>query len=224
MMKTLITLMITLFLQATPAADLRVERKVNGQTLVSDSLPPVKLTFAKPFKYVGAQRFTLYKIASAEQHFFLDADAGGNIRRFYWLQFEAYLPDNTNTYNNKNTRIMQFDGVEFLHDTKLFTDYAAAESGDAPDSDSAFMARYLTAKGFKLPKTVQRIRMFDYATDKRSELMIIYVERLDKLPAGVSGETPADDAYPDVARAIQGHMKANLQLTRLKSAPDPRVR
>src|SRR5262245_61089654 len=73
-------------------------RSVKGQVLTSTSLPAVRLTFDKAFKYAGTQDFILYNVALAEQHFFVDADKQGNIKRFYWVQFEGYLPDNTHTY------------------------------------------------------------------------------------------------------------------------------
>src|SRR5258708_3547548 len=79
---------------ATAQTDLPVQRSVQGHTLTSNAQPNAAITFDAAFVHAGSQRFPLYGVADAEQHFFVDADPGHQIRRFYWLQFEHYLPDN----------------------------------------------------------------------------------------------------------------------------------
>src|SRR5438105_4230147 len=104
-MKTFTLALVVLVCLAAAAQDeLKVERTVEGNTLTSQSLPSARLTFAAPFRYVGAQRFVLYGVADAEQHFFVDADKAGHIRRLYWLQFEHFLPSNTDAYGYKAVR------------------------------------------------------------------------------------------------------------------------
>jgi len=49
------------------------ERVVTGQVIHSRSLPAADLNFDSHFKYAGGQRFELYGVADAEQHFFVDA-------------------------------------------------------------------------------------------------------------------------------------------------------
>src|ERR1051326_8167495 len=78
----------------TQSTDAPLTRHVSGQLLISDSDPAIQITFSPGFKYVGGRRFNLYRVAEAEQHFFVQAGAHGRIERFYWLQFEHYLPDN----------------------------------------------------------------------------------------------------------------------------------
>ena len=56
------------------------------------------ITFDLAVSHIGSQRFTLYGVADAEQHFFVDADLSNTIRRFYWLQFEHYLASNNDHY------------------------------------------------------------------------------------------------------------------------------
>src|SRR5262245_47557789 len=60
-------------------------RTVEDQVLTSKELPAVSLEFDEAFKYVGSQTFTLYDVARAEQHFFVDADEKGQIKRMYWV-------------------------------------------------------------------------------------------------------------------------------------------
>jgi len=87
-----------------------VTRKVAGRVLTSKDIPAVQIEFDKAFKYAGAQSFVLYNVANAEQHFFVDADKDGRIRRFYWIQFEGYLPDNTHTYTYNSPKIVNSGG------------------------------------------------------------------------------------------------------------------
>ena len=62
---------------AQETRDLKNMRFAKGNTLVSDSLPKVKLKFGKDFKYAGGQTFILYGIARAEQHSYVDAAKDG---------------------------------------------------------------------------------------------------------------------------------------------------
>src|ERR1044071_6337865 len=60
------------------------QRRVKGQTLTSDVLPPIKIKFDKAFKYVGSQSFVLYNSAQVEQFFFVAADKG-RIKRMFMV-------------------------------------------------------------------------------------------------------------------------------------------
>src|SRR4051812_35417198 len=81
-----------------------VEREVKRQTIVSNQLPAADLTFADDFRYVGSQVVNLYGTAFAEQHLFVTGPGSGPVDRFYWVQFEHYLPTNSHTYNYRPER------------------------------------------------------------------------------------------------------------------------
>ena len=92
----------------------QVTRTVDGQVLTSADTPAIRLEFDKAFKYVGGQTFILYDVASAEQHFFVDADEQGRVKRFYWVQFEGYLPNNTHAYDYKSKKGSKSCGTRLL--------------------------------------------------------------------------------------------------------------
>src|SRR5437764_14069327 len=72
---------------ATPqTAAAEHSRTVKGRVLTSTAMPALRLEFDKEFKYIGNQDFILYDVARAEQHFFVDADKQGRIKRLYWVQ------------------------------------------------------------------------------------------------------------------------------------------
>ena len=152
-------------------------RRAEGQTLVSDSLPKVRIEFAKDFKYVGGHAFILYNVARAEQHFFVDADKDGRVRRFYWVQFEGYLPTNTHAYDYKVTKSVQIGGLDFVADA--YARNIKANPGRA-DSDGARARDFLASKGYRLASdevVLQRL-VHLIGEPKRDELMIIYLEDL----------------------------------------------
>jgi len=173
------------FGRATVAEETQT-RRVTGQTLTSTTLPSVRIKFEKAFKYVGTQSFVLYDVANAEQHFFVDADKQGRIKRMYWIQFEGYLPNNTHAYDYKSSNTVDIGGLAFIGDAQ-----ARNISGNQgrPDSDGNRGRAFLQAKGYRMSSDEvlwQRlVHMVDDA--KRNELMIIYLEDLSGM-----GLTAAD--------------------------------
>src|SRR5262245_59203334 len=109
-------------------------RRADGQVLTSKELPAVSLKFDTEFKYVGGQSFILYDVARAEQHFFVDADEKGRIKRMYWVQFEGYLPSNTHSYRYKSTKTVKIGGLEFIADGWARN---VKDSPGRPDSDGS---------------------------------------------------------------------------------------
>jgi hypothetical protein len=156
-------------------------RTVKGRVLTSPEMPAVRLEFPGDFKYAGGQSFILYDVARAEQHFFVDATKDGRIRRFYWVQFEGYLPDNTNSYRYKPNRTVSIGGLEFIADT--YARNIKANPG-RPDSDGSRARAFLESKGFRFTgddvASQRLVHLIDQA--KRNELMIIYME--DLAPTG----------------------------------------
>lgn len=203
-MRALIVVALLAFASCALAQDPPITRTVSGQVLTSKDTPAVRLEFDKAFKYIGAQSFVLYNVANAEQHFFVDADKENRIKRFFWVQYEGYLPSNTHTYNYKSPKIVNIGGLDFFAD-------AAARSltGNLgrPDSDGARARAFLAAKGFKMRGTEFLSQRLVHLVDesKRNELMIIYVEDMSD-----TGLTAADLAEGGSARARWNEIAASL--------------
>jgi hypothetical protein len=151
-------------------------RVVRGQVLTSSKLPQMRVRFDKRFKYVGSQTFVLYKRARAEQHFFVDADAGRRVRAMYMLQFEGYLPGVDASYSYDVKETIRLGGVDYIVNVESVPDVKAA-LGQQPESDSARAVAFLEGKGYHVPESVrfQRfVRLVDES--KRSEFIMLYVE------------------------------------------------
>ena len=155
-------------------------RTVKDRTLTSKEMPAVRLEFSEPFKYAGGHSFILYEVANAEQHFFVDADKDGRIKRMYWIQFEGYLPSNTHTYDYKSPKTVNIGGLDFFADA--YARNIKANPG-RPDSDGSRARAFLAGKGYRLGSdevlSQRLVHLVDEA--KRNELMIIYLEDLGEM-------------------------------------------
>lgn len=186
-------------------------RRVKGQELVSANLPKVRIKFDKPFKYVGQQNFVLYDVANAEQHFFVDADKEGRIKRLFWIQFEGYLPGNSHTYRYKANKTVDIAGLTFVADANALNIKATTSR---PDSDGSRAQSFLQSKGYRLANDEILMQRLVHLTDetKRSELMIIYMEDLSGLgvtAAELGKGGAAADRWPQISaelldRALKG--------------------
>ena len=223
-MKRLILLSITTITLAALAAIVTaqtkpvppVTRTVSGQVLTSKDTPAARLEFDKAFKYVGSQSFVLYDVANAEQHFFVDADAPGRIKRFFWIQFEGYLPANTHTYNYKSTKIVNIGGWDFFADA-----YPRSLKGDLgrPDSDGNRARAFLASKGFHMASTEIISQRLVHLVDasKRNELMIIYVEDLSDtgLTAADLGEGGSAHArWNEISQGLLDRALKNMKVSK----------
>jgi hypothetical protein len=173
---TVLALATVIFAQTSSKPAPPVTRTVAGQVLTSKEMPAVRLEFAKEFKYAGGQSFVLYDVANAEQHFFVDADKEGHVKRLYWIQFEGYLPDNTHSYDYKSPQVVNIGSLDFFVDI-----WARSLKGNLgpPDSDGNRARAFLESKGFKSGAEVVSTRLVHLVDEaKRNELMIIYLEDL----------------------------------------------
>ncbi len=188
-------------------------RTVSGSDLISDHDPAVVLRFDPAFRYLGGQKFILYGVADAEQHFFVETTADGQLKSLYWVQYEAYLPGKSYSYDYDDSPLrLTLGGYEFYTDTEVV--------GLDPDrkrrrgTDGALARQFLAGRGYVLPNDFAYARLV-YLTDesRRKELMIIFIE--DLAPRGLSaaalGEGGADAARrPEVERAHLDRIRSTL--------------
>ncbi|HEX8499387.1 MAG TPA: hypothetical protein VF659_02255 [Pyrinomonadaceae bacterium] len=204
--------------QAPPLA-----RKVRGLTLTSDAAPRVRMRFGRGFKYAGGQSFVLYDVANAEQHFFVDADARGRVRRLYWVQFEGYLPSNTHKYNYQSKTIVNLGGLDFFADSQARQipapdgDLAARPANKISDGDHA--RAFLDAKGYRLASNEALWLRLVHMTDasNRSELMVIYLEDLEGTgltAADLNEGGKAAGRWESVSKELLGRARRGMTISR----------
>jgi hypothetical protein len=211
------TIFLVLAPRATEAqratASQPAERVVRGNTIISDRLPAADLTVGDDFRYVGGQVVNLYGNAEAEQHLFVQGATSGPVERFYWIQYEHFLPTNDRRYDYRPDRTTDIGGLKFIYDATAYPDYGVSTFD--PRSDGAAVAALLAQHHLALPTRVVRVRMFYLpSADHRTELMIIYGEALQTksvIPTD-SARVPLDSAYPSAAQQILDHARQGLAI------------
>ena len=201
---------------AAGGGDKAPTRSVKGQVLTSAELPAASLTFDKEFKYVGGQTFILHDVARAEQHFFVDADEKGRIKRMYWVQFEGYLPSNTHTYRYKATKTVKIGGLEFIADAGVRN---SKGNPGRPDSDGNRACAFLEKKGHRMASddvlTQRLVHLVD--EQKRNELMIIYMEDLAAMKLTAKDLAPGGRAaaqWDDIAKGLLERALKGMEIAR----------
>lgn len=193
--------LLPLLLASALAAQAPPTRQVHGDTLVSPADPAATLIFNPAFRYAGGQVIDIMKIAGAEQYFFVDAGRDSSIRRFYWIQFEHFYPDNDKRYNYsgiKGQEPVTLGRLAFMGDVRAQANYFTDD--DRPGSDSKAAEEFLKGKGFNIAGAFVTLRLFHLPdTTRRRELMIIYGEVL-----------PDSSAEPRIRSEITAHAKANI--------------
>jgi hypothetical protein len=191
-------------------------RAVKRQVIISTELPAARLEFNKDFKYAGGQRFILYDVAQAEQHFFVDADKQGRIKRMYWVQFEGYLPSNTHSYRYKANKTVAIGGLDFIADAGARNIKAGQ---DRPDSDGSRARAFLESKGFRMASddvlSQRLVNMVDEA--KRNELMIIYLEDMSGMgltAADLGKGGRAESQWDEISKALLERALKGMKITR----------
>ncbi len=201
------------------AVNAQLPRQVSKQVLTSTTMPAVRLEVDKNFKYVGSQSFVLYDVANAEQHFFVDADKEGRVKRFYWIQFEGYLPTNTNTYRYKANKVVNLGGLDFIADAHAVN----IKANPSPaNSDGSKARSFLENKGYRIAGDDLLMQRLVHLVDeaKRNELMIIYLEDLSGLGFTASDLAPNGRAvgrWGEISKDLLERTQKGLKVERLGS-------
>lgn len=172
--------------QTTEAEFSGLARTVTANTLVSQDSPTVDLTFSEQFVHLGGQKFVLYGIADAEQHFFVEEDKEGNLKSLFWIQFESYLPDNDRTYDYSSQPLrIDVDGFDFF--TETAADKKSPIAFEWPGTDGALARGFLRDNGYSWPDHYAYARMVHLPDAvRRQEMMIIFIEDLG--PTGFTAD------------------------------------
>jgi hypothetical protein len=127
-----------------PTSTLSPIRTVNATTVTSTQDPVVRVTLPKEARYVGADRWILYDIADCEIHLFVEADADKNVKRWYWIQFEGYIPSRPELkYKPKDDkRIETIGGLDF----QVRARFGPSTDTPQPNSDSERVMKLLREK------------------------------------------------------------------------------
>ena len=154
-----------------------LSRSVSDNELFSPRDPGVVMRFDPSFRHIGGQKFVLYGVADTEQHFFVETTADNKLKSLYWVQFEAYLPDNSYQYDYEDSPArLRLDDYDFYLDTAaVHSDPKKRRRG----SDGSLARQFVLSKGYTFPEEFAYARLV-HLTDasRRKELMIIFIDNL----------------------------------------------
>ena len=156
--------------------------------LVTHPAERITIRLPETAVHVGSERFSLYDVADAEVHVFVDADAEKRMRRLWWIQFESYLPSRPDARYNYGESDRRMD----LWGATAWVRPSLADSARQvrPGSDTERFRAILTRAGYTAPPhllAVRMVRLLDDSQDTghgRRELMLIYAE--DPAVSGVA--------------------------------------
>jgi hypothetical protein len=192
------------------------ERVVQGNVIMSERDPKVRIELPKSAEYVGADRWVLYDLADCELHALVEADQQKNVQRLYWVQFEGYIPTTPelkHTYDSP--RHAQLGGMDFYVDTWVRAKDEATRAG----SDREHVEALIRAKGYTIPAGMMYLRLVHLLDEsKRKELMIIYGEDLAATGFTVSDLKPGGKAYDRWPGIENGLVERAEQKIRIESA------
>lgn len=116
-------------------------------------------------------------------HVFVDAGADRRIRRFYWIQFEKYLPaapDARYDYSTPLNLRQQLWNLPFRTRAR----FGSTADAPQPGSDAAHVRGLLERAGYIFPSDMMNVRFVHLADDAgdtgtgRKEMLLFYMEDL----------------------------------------------
>ncbi|MEK6408954.1 MAG: hypothetical protein AABN34_18680 [Acidobacteriota bacterium] len=160
-----------------------VNRSVNGNRLVSRE-PRVTVEVDPALKYIGRLEFDIRDAAHAERVVFADADAKGNVRRLFIVQFESMLPDHQGSYDFASSNPVRIGPYDFNEAVGKY-EFAASIKAK-PGAEAELTREFLAQKGLRVDAPLF-IARYETTTDqqRRSEMVIFYWE--DRAIAGIEG-------------------------------------
>jgi hypothetical protein len=191
----------------------RPERKIQGNIIISERDPKVRIRLPKSVQYVGADRWVLYDMADCELHAFVDADQRKNVQRLYWVQFEGYLPTRPKLKHQYDSpRHVTIGGLDFYVDTWVESN----DTKEKPNSDGEHIEALIRSKGYKLPAGMMCVRLVHLLDkQKRKELMIIYEEDIASTGHTVAQLRKggvAHDRWPAIEEGLIERAEKNISI------------
>jgi hypothetical protein len=154
---------------------------VEGNVLTSTAFPRGTIEFASGLDYIGSEKFVLYKVADCEIHVFAEVEKG-RLSRFYWVQFEGYLPKKKRyKYDYSKSKYRTNIGSHEFYDDVWFSTMKASRKKWKSGSDVEHVFALLESKGITVGDELMGIRLVRLNDDRRKEMMIIYYEDLAPL-------------------------------------------
>jgi len=172
---------------------------VAGRVVKYSGVPELRITVPAGATYLGADRFVLKELSDCEMHIFVEANVNRRVRRFYWVQFESYLPskpEDRMTYGDIDRRANLWGATAWIR-----TEPAQSSRTPRPGSDTEHFRNIIRRAGYAMPHGMMTVRLVRLLDDPkgtgygRRELMMIYGE--DMAPTGLTYEGVTTSGEPN---------------------------
>jgi hypothetical protein len=214
MMRTAAVLLLSSLPALLDAQTPKPERTIQGHSVTDVASPRLRIQLPKTAKFAGSERWMLFGVADCEVEVFVEAGKNKVVQRYYWIQFEGYLPDKPNsTYDYSSNETRKIDGLDFYIRARFGPNDDAAK----PGSEVEHIRRLLQAAGYTLPAGMMNVRLVHLPSeDHRREVMVIFAE--DLAPEGVQWqdlmpEGKAAAKWPVLQQTVLAHAMKNIQFS-----------
>jgi hypothetical protein len=179
MVSHLLTPILAALVATAPVA--APERTVEKNSVVSRVDPAATVRVPRSAVYVGGDRWPLYDVADCEVHVFVEADAQKRVKRYYWIQFEQYLPTRPDAIYDYSSAVnvrQTIWGKTWWRRARFGSTSETPQAG----SDLERVYGLITKAGYTLPADIINVRMVRFLDDPndsgkgRKELLLFYAE------------------------------------------------
>lgn len=187
-------------------------RSTNKNTITSQKNPPIRIDVDEQLQHVGILNFPLKGVAQVERYIYARHDESRRIQRLFIAQFEAFLPDIKDSYTFQvinPTRLGSHD-----YQTNIWIYNFAERIAENPGAEAEFTKALLDKNNLKADDDFLVTRYARITSDdKRSELILFYLENLKDLgftraelePKDGNRTPQAEKAFRDFSdRALNG--------------------
>ncbi len=174
-------------------------RSIEGDTILSPSLPRLAVRIGPDFVYLGKLYYIAANTYHVEQFIFLDPNSLGLVTRVMLVQFAGFLGNKEGAYNYSHQKTVQVNDEAFFYEEKQvhIDDYVRR----FPNSDLGHAADYIRQRSYTLAGDMNSHRFTRLVSpDARSEFAIIYLE------GSPEGSTPGSTLSIDGSQTPQPHV------------------
>ncbi len=155
-------------------------RSLNKNTIVSIKNPPIRIDVDEQLPHVGILNFKLKNVAQVERYIYARHDENKRIQRLFIAQFESFLPEIKGEYKFQVTNPTRLGNNDYQTDIGIFN--FAERIASNPGAEAEYTKALLDRNGLKADDDFLVARYARITSeDKRSELILFYLENLKDL-------------------------------------------
>jgi uncharacterized protein (TIGR02246 family) len=155
-------------------------RSTNKNTIVSLKNPPIRIDVDEQLQNVGILNFPLKNVAQVERYVYASHDESKRIQRLFIAQFEAFLPNVNDSYKFQVINPTKLGNFDYQTDVGVYN--FAERIAQNPGAEAEFTKALLDKNNLKADDDFLVARYARITSDdKRSELILFYLENLKDL-------------------------------------------